>query len=89
MCWSRFLDKTGRTGSTFQFVNGLCLLLAFFGVRIVYGGLMVSTHDVKRSNFSDNYLSRMTFSTPCTMYATRCRLYTFLYMVLEMWRSKG
>ncbi|KAG6880244.1 hypothetical protein C0992_001812 [Termitomyces sp. T32_za158] len=33
-----FMDKTGRTGSTAQFVNGMFLLSAFFGVRLVYGG---------------------------------------------------
>lgn len=32
-----FLDKTGRTGSTFQLVNGILLLSTFFFVRIVYG----------------------------------------------------
>lgn len=32
-----FLDKTGRTGSTFQLVNGILLLSTFFGARIVYG----------------------------------------------------
>ncbi|KIP08903.1 hypothetical protein PHLGIDRAFT_68644 [Phlebiopsis gigantea 11061_1 CR5-6] len=32
-----FLDKTGRTGSTLQLVNGILLLSAFFGARIVYG----------------------------------------------------
>ncbi|KAF8643855.1 hypothetical protein AX16_008872 [Volvariella volvacea WC 439] len=34
-----FLDKTGRTGTTFQLVNGIALLASFFGVRIVYGGI--------------------------------------------------
>jgi hypothetical protein len=38
----RFLDKTGRTGSNFQLLNGITLLVTFFGVRIVYGGKMVS-----------------------------------------------
>ncbi|KNZ79336.1 hypothetical protein J132_10687 [Termitomyces sp. J132] len=33
-----FMDKTGRTGSTAQFVNGIFLLSAFFGVRLMYGG---------------------------------------------------
>ena len=37
----RFLDKTGRTGSTIQLANGVFLLSAFFGVRLVYGGLLV------------------------------------------------
>ncbi|GJF00569.1 TLC domain-containing protein [Phanerochaete sordida] len=32
-----FLDKTGRTGSTLQLVNGILLLSTFFFVRIVYG----------------------------------------------------
>ena len=32
-----FLDKTGRTGSTFQLINGVLLLFSFFFVRIVYG----------------------------------------------------
>ncbi|KAE9394123.1 DUF887-domain-containing protein [Gymnopus androsaceus JB14] len=33
-----FLDKTNRTGTTFQLVNGIFLLATFFGVRLVYGG---------------------------------------------------
>ncbi|PFH54160.1 hypothetical protein AMATHDRAFT_72687 [Amanita thiersii Skay4041] len=33
-----FLDKTGRTGTKAQLVNGIFLLATFFGVRIVYGG---------------------------------------------------
>lgn len=33
-----FLDKTNRTGTTFQLVNGFALLFAFFSVRLVYGG---------------------------------------------------
>jgi hypothetical protein len=37
----RFLDKTGRTGSTTQLVNGVFLLVTFLGVRLVYGGLLV------------------------------------------------
>ncbi|KIY65278.1 DUF887-domain-containing protein [Cylindrobasidium torrendii FP15055 ss-10] len=37
--WYEFLDKTNRTGSSLQLFNGLCLLLTFFVVRIVYGGL--------------------------------------------------
>ncbi|OBZ75274.1 putative TLC domain-containing protein C17A2.02c [Grifola frondosa] len=36
----RFLDKTGRTGSTLQYVNGVFLLLTFFCARIVYGWYM-------------------------------------------------
>ncbi|KIY69101.1 DUF887-domain-containing protein [Cylindrobasidium torrendii FP15055 ss-10] len=32
-----FLDKTGRTGTLFQMVNGGFLLLSFFFFRIVYG----------------------------------------------------
>ncbi|KAK7467344.1 hypothetical protein VKT23_004401 [Stygiomarasmius scandens] len=35
-----FLDKTGRTGSTLQLVNGAFLLFTFFGVRVVYGGMI-------------------------------------------------
>lgn len=38
----RFLDKTGRTGSTLQLINGIVLLAAFASVRLVWGGLMVS-----------------------------------------------
>ncbi|KAH9928505.1 DUF887-domain-containing protein [Epithele typhae] len=33
----RFLDKTGHTGSTAQWLNGVVLLSTFFSVRIVYG----------------------------------------------------
>jgi hypothetical protein len=32
-----FLDKAGRTGSTVQLVNGICLIAAFFGCRLVWG----------------------------------------------------
>jgi hypothetical protein len=35
------MDKTGRTGSKAQLINGFFLLAAFFGVRIVYGGKVV------------------------------------------------
>ena len=37
----RFLDKTNRTGSQFQLINGILLVLTFFSVRIVYGGYIV------------------------------------------------
>ncbi|TFK30116.1 DUF887-domain-containing protein [Coprinopsis marcescibilis] len=33
-----FLDKTNRTGSNIQLVNGFLLLFSFFSVRLVYGG---------------------------------------------------
>lgn len=33
-----FLDKTNRTGSTFQLANGVLLLFTFFSVRMVWGG---------------------------------------------------
>ncbi|KJA27065.1 hypothetical protein HYPSUDRAFT_63325 [Hypholoma sublateritium FD-334 SS-4] len=33
-----FLDKTGRTGTRLQLVNGFFLIASFFLVRIVYGG---------------------------------------------------
>ncbi|TBU46447.1 TLC domain-containing protein [Dichomitus squalens] len=33
----RFLDKTGYTGSTAQWINGIILLSTFFSCRIVYG----------------------------------------------------
>ncbi|KAJ7157010.1 TLC domain-containing protein [Mycena crocata] len=32
------LDKTNRTGSTFQLINGVFLVLTFFSVRLMYGG---------------------------------------------------
>ncbi|KAM6500339.1 TLC domain containing protein [Amanita muscaria] len=35
-----FLDKTNRTGSTLQLINGLCLLATFFGARIIFGILI-------------------------------------------------
>lgn len=35
-----FFDKTGRTGSTAQLINAFFLLGTFFGVRIVYGGMV-------------------------------------------------
>ncbi|KAH7910758.1 DUF887-domain-containing protein [Hygrophoropsis aurantiaca] len=35
-----FLDHTGKTGSTLQFVNGTVLLLTFSCVRLLWGGKM-------------------------------------------------
>jgi len=35
-----FFDKTGRTGTTLQLVNGLVLIGVFFFVRICYGSLV-------------------------------------------------
>ncbi|GAA96497.1 uncharacterized protein L969DRAFT_17948 [Mixia osmundae IAM 14324] len=32
-----FLDKTSRTGSLWQLINGIVLLITFFSVRLVYG----------------------------------------------------
>jgi hypothetical protein len=32
-----FCDKTGMTGSTFQWVNGVILIIAFFVARLCYG----------------------------------------------------
>ncbi|KAJ7085790.1 DUF887-domain-containing protein [Mycena belliarum] len=32
------LDKTNRTGSTFQLINGVFLVATFFSVRLLYGG---------------------------------------------------
>jgi len=38
----RFMDKTGRTGTRMQAINGGFLLSAFFFVRMMYGGYIVS-----------------------------------------------
>ncbi|KAI0064435.1 DUF887-domain-containing protein [Artomyces pyxidatus] len=35
-----FIDKTGRTGSRLQLVNGALLLTTFAVVRLLYGGIM-------------------------------------------------
>ncbi|KAH7889571.1 DUF887-domain-containing protein [Phlebopus sp. FC_14] len=35
-----FLDKTGKTGSTVQLINGFALLTTFFAVRLIWGGFM-------------------------------------------------
>jgi predicted carbohydrate-binding protein with CBM5 and CBM33 domain len=35
------MDKTGRTGTRAQLVNGALLVSSFFLVRIVYGGWVV------------------------------------------------
>lgn len=35
------LDKTNRTGSTLQIVNGVFLTVTFFSVRLIYGGFIV------------------------------------------------
>lgn len=35
-----FLDKTGKTGSPQQFVNGIVLLFTFLFVRIIWGGIV-------------------------------------------------
>jgi hypothetical protein len=32
-----FLDKAGKTGSTVQLVNGIGLIAAFFGCRLIWG----------------------------------------------------
>ena len=32
-----FLDKFGKTGSRFQLWNGICLIIIFFGCRLVWG----------------------------------------------------
>ncbi|KAJ3368542.1 hypothetical protein HDU91_000528 [Kappamyces sp. JEL0680] len=36
-----FCDKTGRSGTTLQWINGIFLLGAFFGSRIVYGSYRI------------------------------------------------
>lgn len=38
---SRFLDKTGKTGSRLQWVNGIVLLSTFFSFRLAWGAKMV------------------------------------------------
>ena len=38
------LDKTNRTGSTFQLINGYFLVATFFSVRLMYGGYTVRLH---------------------------------------------
>jgi len=35
-----FLDKSGKTGSLFQLINGVCLIVVFFCARLVYGTYM-------------------------------------------------
>lgn len=35
------MDKTGRTGTRAQLINGVFLVSSFFFVRIVYGGWIV------------------------------------------------
>ncbi|EIE80770.1 hypothetical protein RO3G_05475 [Rhizopus delemar RA 99-880] len=35
-----FMDKIGWTGSRIQLVNGVFLLLTFFGARILFGTFM-------------------------------------------------
>lgn len=35
-----FLDKTGKTGSVLQLLNGIILLATFFCVRCIWGGMM-------------------------------------------------
>ena len=52
-----FLDKTGRTGSTFQLVNGILLLCTFFGVRIVYGWYTVRLRPFSAGLFLNNIFS--------------------------------
>ncbi|KAI0658851.1 DUF887-domain-containing protein [Cubamyces menziesii] len=46
----RFLDKTGHTGSSAQWLNGVVLLSTFFSVRIVYGWYL--TLDFMRSLYA-------------------------------------
>ncbi|TPX62828.1 hypothetical protein PhCBS80983_g00182 [Powellomyces hirtus] len=47
-----FCDKTGRTGSTLQLVNGIVLIAAFFMARIVFG--FINSYD-----FAVTCMSRM------------------------------
>jgi hypothetical protein len=61
LLWSRFLDKTGKTGSRLQLVNGIALLSTFFCVRLVWGGKMVSCSAL-RWRWDIEAHSRMTFS---------------------------
>ena len=35
-----FLDKIGMTGTSLQLYNGVALIITFFVVRLVYGGIM-------------------------------------------------
>lgn len=36
----RFMDKLGMTGTIYQLINGIVLLVVFFGARIVFGMYM-------------------------------------------------
>ncbi|KAF8508387.1 DUF887-domain-containing protein [Gautieria morchelliformis] len=47
-----FLDKTGRTGTTLQLVNGIALVIVFFLTRICYGSVtsyrfLITLHDAR------------------------------------------
>ena len=38
---SRYMDKSGFSGSRLQTINGVFLLISFIGLRIVFGGYIV------------------------------------------------
>ncbi|KAF4615285.1 hypothetical protein D9613_002658 [Agrocybe pediades] len=53
-----FLDKTGRTGTRTQLINGFFLLGSFFFVRIVYGGYIVRTESFMANFHPDIHLGQ-------------------------------
>ena len=57
----RFLDKTGRTGTTLQLVNGALLLSTFFFVRIVYGWYTVRLRPFSVGPFLNNIFQSIFF----------------------------
>ncbi|KAF8510990.1 DUF887-domain-containing protein [Hysterangium stoloniferum] len=56
------LDKTNRTGGTFQLVNGIILIAVFFLVRICYGGI-VSLSFLQTMKEIRSQISPLTFAT--------------------------
>ncbi|KAG2157463.1 TLC domain-containing protein [Suillus clintonianus] len=52
-----FLDKTGKTGSTLQLVNGIALITTFFSVRCVWGAMMSYDFFVTLNSVYDQVLT--------------------------------
>lgn len=68
------------TGSTLQLVNGICLLVTFFYVRIIYGGMMASLAVPLFRSLSEQMNSLIDSLLHCGMCLKTCRPFTCLYI---------
>ncbi|KAG6837264.1 hypothetical protein H0H93_012269 [Arthromyces matolae] len=77
-----FFDKTGRTGSKAQLINGIFLLSSFFGVRLVYGGKVVRLIDTSKIIFTRLRLDSQSINFIKTLHQVRHLMpwkYIFVY----------